>query len=206
MYIKLTVAMLAMLQSLILMADELPRPTPYQSDATITNKISTGEKSHMSDREKAGLRGPVQQCTEERTTPAFENFPATSDVSINKYSPEGRIIEAATGNSIESPPEFSTTYTYDSTGRLLKKTTTTSGSPASESKYNYDQKGRIISITGDPFGTSTFEMRRQGPQDSHRVAPVQTGNPGGHSLHDSRPRRRRFLPSHPRRRPRQNFV
>ena len=116
----------------------------------------------MSDREKAGLRDPVQQCTEERTTPAFENFPATSYVSINKYSPEGRIIEAATGNSIESPPEFSTTYTYDFTGRLLKKTTTTSGSPASESKYNYDQKGRIISITGDPFGTSTFEYDDKG--------------------------------------------
>jgi hypothetical protein len=106
MYIKLTVAMLAMLQSMILMADELPRPTPYQSDATITNKISTGEKSQMSDREKAGLRGPVQQCTEERTTPAFENFPATSYVSINKYSPEGRIIEAATGNSIDRHQNF----------------------------------------------------------------------------------------------------
>jgi YD repeat-containing protein len=188
------------------MADELPRPTPYQSDATITNKIPTGEKSQMSDREKAGLRGPVQQCTEERTTPAFENFPATSYVSVNKYSPEGRIIEAATGNSIESPPEFSTTYTYDSTGRLLKKTTTTSGSPASESKYNYDQKGRIIGITGDPFETSTFEYDDKGRKIRIVSPPSKPVIPEGHSLHDSRPRRRRFLPSHPRRRPRPNFV
>ena len=56
----------------------------------------------MSDREKAGLRGPVQQCTEERTIPAFENFPATSYVSINKYSPDGRLLQSATGNSVES--------------------------------------------------------------------------------------------------------
>jgi YD repeat-containing protein len=157
MYIKLAVALLVALQPPILMADELPSRTSHQPDAAITNKISTGEKSLMSDREKAGLRGPVQQCTEERTTLAFENFPGTSYVSINKYSSEGRILQSAAGNSVESAQEFSTTYTYDSTGRLLKKTTTNSASPVSESKYNYDEKGRIISITGDPLGTSAFE-------------------------------------------------
>ena len=116
----------------------------------------------MSDREKAGLRGPVQQCTEERATPAFEDFPATRYVSINKYSPDGRVLQTAIGNSIESAQESSITYTYDSSGRLLKKTTTNSGSPASESKYSYDQKERIISITGDPLGTSTFEYDDNG--------------------------------------------
>jgi hypothetical protein len=70
----------------------------------------------MSDREKAGLRGPVQQCTEERTTPAFQNFPATSYVSINKYSPDGRLLQLATGNSVASAQEFSITYKYDSFG------------------------------------------------------------------------------------------
>src|ERR1700730_4757876 len=116
----------------------------------------------MSDREKVGLRGPVQQCTEERTTPAFENFPGTSYVSINKYSPEGKLLQTSIGNSIESAQESSVTYTYDSAGRLLKKTTTNSGSPVSESNYQYDQKGRIISITGDPLGTSTFEYDDNG--------------------------------------------
>ena len=162
MYIKLAVATLATLQLLILIGDELLRRTPYHSDVVISNKISSGEKSSISDREKAGLRGPVQQCTEERITPAFENFPATSYVSINKYSPEGRILQSATGNSVESAQEFSTTYTYDSTGRLLKKTTTNLSSPATESKYNYDEKGRIISITGDPLGISTFEYDDKG--------------------------------------------
>jgi YD repeat-containing protein len=158
MYIKPTAAFAILFVSHppILTANDLPRPANWQSDPTITNKTSNGENASMSDREKAGLRGPVQQCTEERTTPAFDNFPGTSYVSISKYSPEGKLLQSSTGNSVESAQESSTTYTYDSAGRLLKKTTTNSGSPVSESNYQYDQKGRIISITGDPLGTSTF--------------------------------------------------
>jgi YD repeat-containing protein len=164
MYIKpvTAIAVLSMLRSFTLIADDLPRLASHQSDAAVTNKITSGEKSVMSDREKAGLRGPVQQCTEERTTPAFENFPATSYVSINKYSPDGRLLQLATGNSVASAQEFSITYTYDAAGRLLEKTTASAASPASESNYQYDQKGRIISITGDPLGTSTFEYDDNG--------------------------------------------
>jgi YD repeat-containing protein len=164
MYIKpaAAIATLFILQPLILTADELLRRISNQSDTTITNKISSGEKSPMSDREKAGLRGPVQQCTEERTTPAFENFPGTSYVTISKYSPDGKLLQTSIGNSVESAQESSVTYTYDSAGRLLKKTTTNAASPVSESNYQYDQKGRIISITGDPIGTSTFEYDDNG--------------------------------------------
>jgi YD repeat-containing protein len=66
-------------------------------------------------------------------------------------------LQTSIGNSVESAQESTITYTCDSVGRLLKKTTTNSGSPASESNYLYDQKGRIISIAGDPLGNSTFE-------------------------------------------------
>jgi YD repeat-containing protein len=164
MYIKpaAAIAILFVLHPPILTANDLPRPANRQSDPTVTNKTSTGEKSSMSDREKVGLRGPVQQCTEERTTPAFENFPGTSYVSISKYSPEGKLLQTSIGNSVESAQESSVTYTYDSAGRLLKKTTTNAASPVSESNYQYDQKGRIISITGDPLGTSTFEYDDNG--------------------------------------------
>lgn len=164
MYIKPTaaIALLFLLQPLILTANDLPHPANSQSDPTVTNKTPSGENTSMPDREKAGLRGPVQQCTEERTTPAFESFLGTSYVSINKYSPEGKLLQSSTGNSVESAQESSITYTYDSAGRLLKKTTTNSGSPVSESNYQYDQKGRIISITGDPLGTSTFEYDHNG--------------------------------------------
>jgi YD repeat-containing protein len=164
MYIKPTaaIAILFVLQPLTRLGDDLPRPANSQSDPTVTNKTSSGESTSMSDREKAGLRGTVQQCTEERTTRAFENFPGTSYVSINKYSPEGKLLQTSIGNSVESAQESSITYTYDSVGRQLKKTTTNSGSPVSESNYQYDQKGRIISITGDPLGTSTFEYDDNG--------------------------------------------
>jgi YD repeat-containing protein len=164
MYIKPTaaIALLFVLQPPILIANDLPRSANNQSDPAVTNKTSAGEKSPMSDREKAGLRGPVQQCAEERTTPPFETFPGTSYVSINKYGPEGKLLQTSIGNSVESAQESSMTYTYDSAGRLLKKTTTNSGSPVSESNYHYDQKGRIISITGDPLGTSTFEYDDNG--------------------------------------------
>jgi YD repeat-containing protein len=163
MYIKLTfAAILATLQPLNIMGDELPSTASYQSDAAITNKIFSGEKSSMTDREKAGLRGPVQQCTEERTNPAFENFPATSYVSINKYSRDGRILQVTTSNSIAPSQTFSTTFAYDPTGRLLKQTITNPGLPAVESKYNYDDTQRLTSITGNAAQTSTFEYDDQG--------------------------------------------
>jgi YD repeat-containing protein len=165
MYLKpaTAIVVLSILQSLNLMADELPRHTSYQSDASITNKTSSGEKSPMSDRERAGLRGPVQQCTEEQAIPAFENVPAATYTTTTKYSPQGRILQSTTSNSVEAgPPEFSTTYTYDSTGLLLKQTITSPGSPAVESKYNYDDKRRVVSITGNPEQTSTFEYDDQG--------------------------------------------
>jgi YD repeat-containing protein len=133
----------------------------------------------MSDLEKAGLRGPVQQCTEERTTPAVENFPGTSYVSINKYSPEGKLLQTSIGNSVESAQESSITYTYDSAGRLLKKTTTNSGSPVSESNYQFDQKGRIINITGDPLGNSTFEYDDNGRKTRIVSSPSKSLVPEG---------------------------
>jgi YD repeat-containing protein len=181
MYVKPTavIALLFILQPPFLMGNDLPRPANSQSDPALSNKISTGESTSMSDREKVGLRGPVQQCTEERTTPAFENFPGTSYVSINKYSPDGKLLQTSTGNSVESAQESSITYTYDSAGRLLKKTTTNAASPVSESNYQYDQKGRIISITGDPLGTSTFEYDDNGHKTRIVSAPSKPLVPEG---------------------------
>jgi len=183
MYIKLTaaIALLFVLQPPILMGNDLPRPANSQSDPTVKNKTSSGENTSMSDREKVGLRGPVQQCAEERTTPAFENFPGTSYVSINKYSPEGKLLQTSIGNSVETAQESSTTYTYDSAGHLLKKTTTNSGSPVSESNYQYDQRGRIISITGDPLGTSTFEYDDNGRKTRIVSSPSKPLIPDGTS-------------------------
>jgi len=52
----------------------------------------------MSDREKAGLRGPVQQYTEERTTPAFHNVPDYR--IIQRYTAEGKLLQSTTAKSV----------------------------------------------------------------------------------------------------------
>jgi YD repeat-containing protein len=162
MYTKIAITAFAMWQPWVAAADKLSRTPSSQSDTPISNKTSSGEKSSMSDREKAGLRGPVQQCTEEQTIPAFENMPSTTYTTITKYTPDGRTLQSTTSNSVQAgPPEFSTTYTYDSTGRLVKKTVASLGSPASESKYSYDEKGQVISIT-DPLRISAFEYDDKG--------------------------------------------
>jgi YD repeat-containing protein len=176
MYTKLSVAMLSMLQPLILMADELPRPTPYHSDATIPNKISSGEKSSMSDREKAGLRGPVQQCIEQRTTPAFHNVPDYR--IIQRYTAEGKLLQSTTAKVFDSgSQEFSTTFTYDSAGRLKKAITTSPDSPTIDSTYNYDDDHRLISITGHPAQVFTFQYDDQGRKTRVLTPQVQLDSP-----------------------------
>ena len=144
MYLKLAVAILATLPPWTFMSGESLRATTDQSDPAITNKLSSGEIASMSDREKAGLRGPVELYTEEHTFPAFENVPARTYTTTTKFSLEGRILQSTNINGSEAgPQEFSTTYTYDSAGRLLKKTSAGPGSLTTEIKYSYDEKDRI---------------------------------------------------------------
>jgi len=98
----------------------------------------------------------------------------------NHIQPRRRILQSTNANSFGSESqEFSTTYIYDSTGPLLKKTTKHSASPASEIKYNYDDKGRITSITGDPLGNSTFEYDENGRRTRFGSAPSESVIPAG---------------------------
>ena len=162
------------------MSGESLRATTDQSDPAITNKLSSGENSSMSDREKAGLRGPVELYTEDHTFPAVDNIPARTDTITTKFSLEGRILQSTNINASEAgPQEFSTTYTYDSAGRLLKKTSAGPGSPTTEIKYSYDEKGRITSITGDPLGISSFEYDDNGRKTRIMSAPSKPLVPEG---------------------------
>jgi YD repeat-containing protein len=180
MHLKLAVALLATLQPFAFMSGESLRATPDQSDPAITNKLSGGENSSMSDREKAGLRGPVELYTEEHTFPAVDNVPARTYTTATKFSPKGRILQSTNSNASEAgPQEFSTTYTYDSAGRLLKKTSAGPGSPTTEIKYSYDEKGQIISITGDPLGASSFEYDNNGRKTRIMSAPSKPLVPEG---------------------------
>jgi YD repeat-containing protein len=134
----------------------------------------------MSDREKAGLRGPVELYTEEHTLPAFDNVHARTYTTTTKFSLDGRILQSSNSNASEAgPQEFSTTYTYDAAGRMLKKTSAGPGSPTAEIKYSYDEKGRIISITGDPLGVSSFKYDDNGHKTRIMSAPSQPLVPEG---------------------------
>jgi YD repeat-containing protein len=170
MYIKLGIAFLAILQSSGVTANASPTNIPEQSDTNIPNKIAPGEKFPMTDRENAGLRGPVQKYIEERTNPAFENFPGSTCTTSTEYSREGRILHMVSGNSAGLSQEFSFTHMYDSAGLLQKTTITNPGSPTIESTYNYDSNHRLISITGNPTQNSTFQYDDQG-RKTHLLTP-----------------------------------
>ncbi|MDP9337898.1 MAG: hypothetical protein M3P45_03415 [Acidobacteriota bacterium] len=117
----------------------------------------------MSDRQKAGLRGPVHECTEERTTPPVENFPPTSYSSKATYASDGKLLQTITVNSFgQDSHEFSTRYTYDSAGRLLKTVFTGGSSPDIETIYTYDKIGRLLSSTSDPGERSVFSHDNRG--------------------------------------------
>jgi hypothetical protein len=67
----------------------------------------------MSDREKAGLHGPVRTCAAETILPDGKSYLATTE-----YSSDGRLITFRTTNS--DGTEWIVTTTYDVDGRLTK--------------------------------------------------------------------------------------
>jgi hypothetical protein len=99
----------------------------------------------MSDREKAGLHGPVRTCVEEAILPDNGKH-----LTTREYSPDGKILifTARFGNS--DGTEWITTQTYDATGRLTKSVSGNSRETGLESVYIYDGVGRLVSITNSP--------------------------------------------------------
>jgi YD repeat-containing protein len=113
-----------------------------------------------SDREKAELRGPVEQCIAETITPPGPNSPESRFASTIKYDRIGRILSF---NSIlTTGVKLTGSYTYDSQGRLLKTITDQPSGPPIETNYTYDEKGRLIGITGEAGQSSAFQYDDQG--------------------------------------------
>ena len=100
-----------------------------------------------SDRDKAGLRGPVKTRLEEDTfsRPDGQQLLTTT----TKYTPDGRILEERTKNPDGS--EWVTSYTYHPDGRVLKTVTGNAGSTdRSETTYLYDETRRPVGVeSGD---------------------------------------------------------
>ena len=78
----------------------------------------------ISDRDKAGLRGPVETVLEEDTF-SYANGQQVM-TTTTKYTADGRILEERTKNPDGS--EWAMSYTYHPDGRLLKTVTGNAGS------------------------------------------------------------------------------
>src|ERR1700737_3518326 len=102
----------------------------------------------MSDRDKAGLRGPVKTVLDEQTFSGADGQQLLTTTTTH-YAPDGRILEVRTGNPDGS--EWVTSYTYHSDGRLLKTVSGKVGSAASsETTYSYDKAQRLVGVkSGD---------------------------------------------------------
>jgi YD repeat-containing protein len=113
----------------------------------------------MSDREKAGLRGDVEECSVERITPASSTAPGWRVVYTRKYDLEGRILQSGYVNNDGS--KGIETFTYDSYGHLL---TSAWDAPVRgiTTNYSYDAQGRLTGVSGRTDSITTFEYDDQG--------------------------------------------
>ena len=102
----------------------------------------------MSDRDKAGLRGPVKTVLEELTF-SLANGQQSFTTTTRQYAPDGRILESRDGNPNGSG--WVTSYTYYSDGRLLKTAIGKANSaPSSETTYLYDDAQKLVGVkSGD---------------------------------------------------------
>jgi len=110
----------------------------------------------MSDREKAGLRGPVRTY-EETFLVDGSKYSTTTE-----YSPDGKLL--ATRTSQPDGSEWIRTQTYDADGRLVKTISGKMDEPSAESLYAYDEAGRLLTITNNPKkgGRTEFHYDEQG--------------------------------------------
>src|SRR5438128_774821 len=66
--------------------------TSSQLGSEARNTSTSSKDPRMSDREKAGLRGPVKRCTEERVTLAVGGYPEMKFSYTTEYDPGGKIL------------------------------------------------------------------------------------------------------------------
>lgn len=132
-------------------------PTDQQGDSAAA--VSRGSGPTVSDREKAGLRGSVEECTVETITPPGPTSRPWRLVTTTKYYPDGRIYQFGYINNDGSKGVES--LTYDTKGHLLRAMWDAQGG-TSDTIYTYDVRGRLISVTGERDRSTTFEYDDQG--------------------------------------------
>jgi hypothetical protein len=122
-------------------------------ESTQTQDSSLAARSVlMSDREKAGLHGPVKTCVDEIIDSHSYKHSTSSE-----YGLDGRLLTSHIINPDGS--QWIRTQVYDESGRLAKLISGRVGEPATESLYTYDELGRPLTITNYP--------QKEGRMDFH---------------------------------------
>lgn len=150
-----------------------------------TSPMSSNEAKPLSDREKAGLRGPVRSVIDEQTFPSWTDsegkaWPASERWNKTEYDRDGRLVASSsrTGSGDQRADNLAVTrYTYTPEGKLLKRTIESDGKHTLETNYDYDEHRRLKSITnsGDPTNPIAFQYDAEGKKT--RIAidkPVQS--------------------------------
>jgi len=98
----------------------------------------------MTDRDKAGLRGPVKTVVNEQTFSRVDGQQFLTSTTT-EYARDGRIVEQQIGNTDGST--WVTSYSYYTDGRLLKTISGKEGSTVdSQTTYLYDDAHRLVGV------------------------------------------------------------
>jgi YD repeat-containing protein len=101
----------------------------------------------MSDRETAGLRGPVKMCVEESV-----HSKDTKSSTTSEYRSDGMLL---TIRYDDAGPERVFTHVYDGAGRSLS---ITNNQNSDRTDFRYDEQGRMTEILS--FDPKTIERKR----------------------------------------------
>jgi YD repeat-containing protein len=114
----------------------------------------------MTDRDKAGLRGPVKEVLNEQTFSGLQGQEFHTSTTT-EYAPDGRILQQRSGNPDGST--WLTLYTYGGDGRLLKTVSGKAGSdPDSQTSYLYDHAGRLVGMQSGGNVAMTYQYDEKG--------------------------------------------
>ena len=162
-------------------------PSPTQAQDPGDSPMKSGSEP-ISDRDKAGLHGPVRSVIEERAYPAWTDadgkvYPEFKSWNKTEYDRDGRIaVTWFRGSSSEHGSVFATRYARNAAGQMLRATQEDDSKTVSETIYRYDDQGRLHSITDskDPNDPIAFRYDANGRKRKIAIAqpidlPSETG-------------------------------